>query len=266
MKKIFACIMLFVFCTQTTIAVEFDTSIDDEIRKTYNIEEQNLPALPKASPNVQKETPKTEISKTVEKYNPTGKTYILKNGTKIELISQNILTDLTPKGSIVTFKAKNGFVAKDGTIIPSGTVFKGRVVNSHASQITGNGGLLAIEVNEIYFNGVRSKINSKTCNANSKKIFFNNIKGERKYWKNYSKVMSPSRKYFGKTQKCAGTMAAIPVVNLLAFVPLLTGAVFYGISFVSAPVISIFKKGGKLTVPAGSVFEIKLTKNIEIHG
>lgn len=258
--------MLFVISAQTSIAVEFDTSIDDEIRKTYNIEEQNLPALPKASPNIQKETPQKEISSTAEKYNPTGKVYSLARGTKIELILQNTISDTTPKGAVVSFKAKNGFVAKDGTIIPAGTVLKGKVANSHGSQITGNGGLLSIEVNEIYFNGVRSKIETKTSNVNSQKIFFNNIKGERKYWKNYSKVMKPSRKFFGKTQKCAGSMAAIPVVNLFAFVPLLTGAVFYGISFVSAPVISIFKKGGKLTVPSGSVFNIKLTDTVEIHG
>jgi hypothetical protein len=198
--------------------------------------------------------------------NKSGKTYKIKSGTKIELILINTITDRMPKGSSVSFKAKNGFVAKDGTIIPAGTILKGVVKKSHGPQITGNGGLIAIEVNEIYFNGVRSKIETKLRSANSKKVFFNKIKGERKYWKNYAKVMKPGQEFFNETQRCASAMAVIPVVNLVSFVPLLAGALFYTVSFVSAPVISVFKKGGRLNIPSGTVFDIKLTETVEIRG
>ena len=266
MKKFFTYVLLIIFSIQISSAVEFDTSIDDEIRKNYNIEEMSLPKLPKANPSSIKDEPIKEVVETVEKYTPTGKTYKIKSGTKIELILINTITDRMPKGSSVSFKAKNGFVAKDGTIIPAGTILKGVVKKSHGPQITGNGGLIAIEVNEIYFNGVRSKIETKLRSANSKKVFFNKIKGERKYWKNYAKVMKPGQEFFNETQRCASAMAVIPVVNLVSFVPLLSGALFYTVSFVSAPVISVFKKGGRLNIPSGTVFDIKLTETVEIRG
>lgn len=267
MKKILVVFLLMCFTCGSVFAISFDTSVDADIRKNYNVEDNELPALPNAAPSSNERESKSP-SKTVQvtKYNPSGKVYILKKGTKVNLELNNSITNWTPKGSIVSFTAKNGFCAKDGTIIPAGTIFKGKIVNSHPPQITGNGGLIELSINEIYFNGVKSFIQTKVSLADSKKVFLGNIKGKRSYWSNFSRAMRPGRKFFSATQSCAGAMAAIPVINLLSFVPLAGGAVVYAVNFVAAPFVSIFSKGGNLALPAGTMFQIKLIENSEIRG
>ncbi len=262
MRKIFSIFLLLCLFSSSAYAVEFDTSVDDTIRKTYKVEyDETLPALPSVVP-----TASQTIDVVQPKYNPTGKKYVLKRGTKINLISNTTITGWTPKGTIVSFSAKNGFNAKDGTIIPAGTIFKGKVTDSHPPQLTGNGGLIELSIDEIYFNGVKSFIGSKLALADDKKIFLGNIKGERTYWKNYSKAMTVGKKTFSATQTCASAMSVIPVVNLFAFVPIVAGASVYAGNLVVAPFISIFKKGKDIALPAGTEFQIKLTENSEIFG
>lgn len=264
MKKIIGILLLFFLTNAVTHAVEFDTSVDETIRKNYNVEYNELPALPKVVPTAEEKTTSSTI--TEPKYNPTGKTYAIKSGTKVNIISNKSITDYTAKGSIVSFGAKNGFTAKDGTIIPAGTIFKGKVTDSHPPGLTGNGGLIELCIDEIYFNGVKSPIKTKISIANSKKVFLGNIKGQRCYWKNYSKAMNPGRKVFHAAQNCASAMAAIPVLNLVSFIPLAGGAAVYGVNFITAPVAAIFTKGGNIALPAGTEFQIKITEDTEIRG
>ena len=94
----------------------------------------------------------------------------------------------------------------------------------------------------------------------------NTIKGERRYWKNFSKAMTPGMTVFGAMQTCASVMAPIPVVNVFSIIPLAGGAIVYSANAVVAPVISIFTLGGSLSIPAGAIFEVKTTKNCEIRG
>ncbi len=262
MKKIFSLLLIFFYINTAAQAVEFDDSIDANIRKDYNVEEYKLPALPNASPGQSK----TNTKINTPKYNPTGKIYTLKSGTKIILHSSSAISDLMPKGSRISFSAQNGILSKEGEIIPAGTIFKGRITDSHPPQITGNGGLVELCIDEIYFNGIMSKINTKISMANSKKVFLSNIKGKRSYWKNFAKATTPGRKVFGATQSCANAMSVIPILNLVSFVPLLGGAVIYTVNFAMAPVIAIFTKGGSLRIPAGSEFQIKITGDCQIKG
>lgn len=263
MRKIISLFLLLNFMAMSSFAVNFDTSIDDTIRKNYNVEESeiSLPALPNVAPTGSNTGSVQQIV-----VNPTGKTYTLKSGTKIILQSKTTISDRLVKGSRVSFSCSNGFLAKDGSIIPAGTIFKGKITDSHQPQLTGNGGLVELMVDEIYLNGVMSKIDTKINLANSKKVFFSNIKGKRSYWKNFAKATTPGRKVFGATQTASSVMAAIPIVNLVSFVPILGGAVFYTLNVVAAPVVAIFTKGGHITLPAGTEFEIKLTNDNTIHG
>lgn len=263
MKKILSLFLLFNLLSMPSLAVTFDTSIDDTIRKNYNVEEAeiSLPALPNVVPT----SSNTGVVQQVI-VNPTGKTYTLKSGTKILLQSKTTISDRLVKGSRVSFSCSNGFLSKDGEIIPAGTIFKGKITDSHQPQLTGNGGLIELMVDEIYLNGVMSKIDTKISLANSKKIFFSNIKGKRSYWRNFAKATTPGRKVFGATQTASSVMAAIPVVNLVSFVPILGGAVFYTLNVVAAPVVAVFTKGGHITLPAGTEFEIKLTSENTIKG
>ncbi len=252
--------LILCFIQTANFAVDFDTSIDESIRSEYNLENNNLPKLPSAVPTATVDIPK------VPTYNPTGKTYKLISGTKVNLISNSSVSDRYAEGNNVAFSAQEGFVTQEGTIIPAGTIFKGTITDSHRPQITGNGGLIEIDINEIYFNGISSPINTKLSKANSKKIFLGNIKGKRTYFKNIAKSMQPGIKFYNGTQKVASSMNKVPVINFVSFVPVLLGGAVYGVNLIASPFISIFKKGESISIPSGSVFEIKILGENEIKG
>lgn len=244
-----------------TKAVDFDTSIDENIRSEYNLNDNNLPKLPSSVPTASI----VDIPK-VPTYNPTGKTYKLKSGTKISLISNSSMSDRSIEGSKISFSAQDGFVTQEGTIIPAGTIFKGTITDSHKPQITGNGGLIELNINEIYFNGIASSIETKLCKANTKKIFLSNIKGKRTYIKNIGKSTQGGLKFYNGTQRVASSMNKIPVLNFVSFVPVVVGGAVYGVNLVISPVISVFKKGESIAIPSGSIFEIKIVGENEIKG
>ncbi len=262
MKKIIST-FLFLCFSLSAIAVDFDSSIDTNIRKEYNVEESTLPPLPSSSPSASTVKEQVPAQKT---YNYTGKTYKIKSGTKVVLSSKTAISDWLARGSKVSFVSQQGFTAKDGTIIPAGTVFRGTITDSHRPQLTGNGGLVELKIDEIYFNGIMSPIETKVSMANSRKVFGSDIKGERKYWRNISKAMTPGKKVFGAMQTCASVLYPIPVIQVVAIVPLTIGSVVYLVNAVAAPVISVFAKGGSVSLPAGTLFQIKTTKENEIRG
>ncbi len=259
MKKIICIFLIFCFVNVSAKAVDFDSSIDAEIRKSYNIEESTLPPLPE-------ELPSEGINIETPKYNPIGSYFTIKRGTKINLQSTKYMSDKTAKGSKISFAALEGIETKEGQIIPAGTIFKGTITNSHPAQISGNGGLIELKIDEIYFNGIMSKIDTKIHLAGSKKVFLGNIKGKRQYRNNFSKAMKPGVKTFKATQTCASAMSVIPIVNIVSFVPLLGGTVVYVINLAAAPVIALFTKGQSLTIPAGTNFQINFTRNAKIQG
>ena len=238
MKKIFTLIIVLLYSISCVYAVDFDTTIDESIRKNYNLtqNEEELPALPNVVPT---DTPETEKPQSV-KITATGKTYTLKGGTKIKLSSKSVISDRLRPGNKVTFYSVNGFQTKENTIIPSGTLFKGRVLDAHTPQITGNGGLIVITIDEMYFNGVKSQIEAKVSMAN---------------WKNVVKVTKPGRKVFGSTQTASSAMSAIPILNIISFIPLVGGAVVYTANLICAPVIALFTKGGSISIPPNTLFE-----------
>ncbi len=262
MKKILSVLLILFLLNTTVFAVEFDSSIDAEIRKDYKVDENDLPELPKAIPtaNIEEVPPLPAVSKA------TGKTYTLKGGSKVNLILRNKLSDWSPKGTYISFSSSNDIYTKEGYTIPSGTIFKGRVTDSHRPQLTGNGGLVELCVDEIHLNGVMSKIDTKIALANSKKVFRSDIKGQRKYWKNFAKATKPGQKAFKATSGAAHEMASIPIINLLSPVIWIVGGVVYVVNAVFAPVIAIFSKGGSVSLPAGTQFQIKISGDTQIKG
>lgn len=263
MKKIISTFLLLSFLSTTVYAVEFDTSVDDAIRQNYNVEKNNdLPALPSSVPTAVE----TVAIPETPKYNLTGKVYTVKSGTKVKLVSTKSITDWSPKGSVVSFKSTTGFVAKDGTIIPAGTIFKGKITDSHPPQITGNGGLIELSIDEIYYNGVKSFINTSINSARAKKVFYGDIKGQRSYWKNFARNMNSGKKVFLATKDFAKDISGIPVVNLLSIVSIAGGSVYYVGNVIVAPVVSVFQKGKNIALPAGTEFQIKFDGSSEIYG
>lgn len=260
MRKIISIFLILCFIQTTAFAVDFDDSIDANIRNEYNLDDNNLPKLPSSVPTATVDIPKLPT------YNPTGKTYKLISGTKVKLISNSSISDKFAQGIKINLSAQEGFVTQEGTIIPAGTIFKGTITDAHKPQITGNGGLIELNVNEIYFNGIASPIKTKICVANEKRIFLGNIKGKRTYFKNIAKSMQPGIKFYNGTQKVASSMNKVPVINFVSFIPVLLGGAVYGVNLVASPFISIFKKGESISIPSGSVFEIKILGENEIKG
>ncbi len=258
MKKLFALLLIFSFSMQILYSAEYDSSIDAEIRKNYNVDE--LPALPKAPPS------KIIMNEEIKNYKSEGKTYTIKNGTKVTLISKSDISNYASIGNKVSFLSQNPISTKEGVTIPAGTLFKASVTDSHPPQITGNGGLIELKFNEIYFNGIMSHISSKLSEADSRQIFRNDIKGQRKYWKNCSKVMKPGEKTFRIMKNTGKSISAFPVINILSIVPLAIGSAVYITNASLAPVISVFMKGGTAKLPSGTVFVIKISGDNQIQG
>ena len=161
MKKLISTFLLLCIISTSVLAVEFDSSIDSQIRKDYKVEENELPALPSLpAASETTNTPKLQPSP-AQIYNPSGKTYKISDGTKVALSSKSAISDWQLKGTAISFTSVNGIKTKDGSIIPAGTIYKGVITDSHRPQITGNGGLVELKIDEIYYNGVMSKINTK---------------------------------------------------------------------------------------------------------
>lgn len=275
-------LIIFILTILPVQAFELDTSVDDEIQKQYNPSalEQSLPALPKTAPSNSKfsqNTPpktlpvvdnstKTKIGVGKFSYTPTDKKTAIriKKGTKFKVKSNSYLADTTRIGANFNFTTLNP-VYQTYITIPAGTVFSAIVTNSHAPQITGNGGLLEIAVTGAHVNGITYGAEGKVTKANQKKVFFNNIKGKRRYWKGVVTQVNKGQSFYKKTRSASAKLSENPITNLISPIPTIFGAGVYAVNLIGSPLFSIGTKGDKLTIPAGSIFEIKLLEDVYLE-
>lgn len=278
MKKIIFLITIMMFCKCQ--AFELDTSIDDEIRRNYNPSaiEQSLPALPKVTPTNTTTTqapPKTQPvaqpakPQIVVKKLPTSQidksTAIrIPKGTKFKVRSSAYLSDSTRVGARLSFTTLQP-VTKRYVTIPVGTVFNAVVTNSHPPQASGNGGLLEIAVDGMRYNGRTFYSQGKITKANHKKVFVNNIKGKRQYWRNVGKQIDKGQNFYKKTRRVSNNLTDNPITLIVAPVPTIVGMGAYAVNLVGSPIIAIPAKGGRLSIHAGSEFEIKLLEDIYLE-
>ena len=138
-------------------------------------------------------------------------------------------------------------------------------MDSHTPQLSGNGGLLVIKVDTVTINGRSQDINAKITKANHKKIFFNNIKGKRTYWKNVAKSLEPGKKFYDKmwikTKKLANDSTTVIFSPFI----LITGVAVIGVNAIGSPIFAMFSKGGSISIPADSPFELKLLEDTTIY-
>ena len=176
-------------CLPTLAAFDIDTSVDDEIRKKYNtkkIEEDLLPPLPdnlkndiqlKSNENFSKPVLSTSPLKEVKDVQKTKNQHItLKKGTKFTVRLTSGVSDKSSVGTKIYFKLSKPIKTKYFSLTEN-TRFIGVVVDSHSPQLSGNGGLIVIKVDNVTINGRSQEINAKITKANYKNIYFNNIKG-----------------------------------------------------------------------------------------
>ncbi len=206
-------------------------------------------------------TPSVNTNNSYYKNNQSA-SIVVPKGKKFKVKLLTNISSSTPTGARLSFKSIYPETSRYVTI-PSGTIFYGKIADSHPPQITGNGGLIVIEVNQMQYKGRTYNIDAKISIANGKHIFLNNIKGKRMYLKNILKAMKPGTTFFKKmwrvTRKLAKNDSGVEII--LTPFSFLTGTVVFAINFVASPVIAIFYKGKSITIPAGSNFTIQLRED-----
>ena len=287
-KNSFCLITVFLLFISPVFALELDTSVDDEIRRTYDPSklEQTLPELPKTAPSqtaspkpaqTQPSTPPKTLPVTpdakpqigVKKFENDYKydksTAIrIKKGTKFRVKSNSVISDYLREGAKVSFTSIKPVTQRYITV-PVGTKFTAVVEDSHQPQMSGNGGLVVLMVDSITVNGQTRSVHGKITKANMKKIFFNNMKGKRSYWSGVAKQVDKGENFYKKTRRTSSKLADNPVGILISPIPVLTGMVVYAVNFVGSPLFALWSKGGRISIPAGSEFEIKLLEDVYLY-
>lgn len=290
-KNISTIFIIFMLLATPVFALELDTSVDDEIRRTYDPSklEQSLPALPKTAPVQQNTVPKTPqttqapqaapkslpstpaakpqlgVKKLPNEYKFDKSTAIrIKKGTKFRVKSNSVISDYLREGAKVSFTSIKPVTQRYITVM-NGTKFTAVVEDSHLPQMTGNGGLVVLMVDSITVNGQTRSVHGKITKANMKKIFFNNIKGKRQYWKGVANQIDKGENFYKKTRRTSSKLADNPVGVIISPIPTITGIVVYAVNFVGSPLFAIWSKGDRISIPAGSEFEIKLLEDVYLY-
>lgn len=287
-------ILFLIFCGMTNYcyAFDLDSTVDDEIRKNYNdtklindvgisnkaldkkiktkaTTDESLPALP----NITKQpasSKKSDIKsnntiKPPQTYIPyRGGNIRVHKGTSFEVANNSAISDWQSKGTNVKFTVKNPIKTRNYTI-PAWTSFNGEIIESHQPQISCNGGLVAIKVYSMIYKGQSIPINGYITRANDKKVFFNDIKGERKYWKTVWKKGNWGRALFNRMLTLTINLGGDASTLILSPFPLLYGSICLGFNTLTSPITAFFQKGGHVSIPAGSKFKIKLLEDIYIN-
>lgn len=267
-------------------AIDIDSSVDYEIRKKYNpnkIEEDLLPPLPDKLKNDVPVKSNEDFTKTYSKpqnnnslqnnltpaknsVKPSRKRQqiTLKKGTKLTLRTTSIISDRMSNGTKVYFKLPKPINTRHFSL-PSNTKFVGVIVDAHSPQITGNGGLIVIRIEKVIINGVSQEMNAKVTKSNYKKVFFNNIKGKRKYLANLLNAVNPGKNFNDRMWKTTKRLANDNITIIFSPFTLVTGLVVYGANVVTSPVIAFFSKGASISIPADTAFEIKLLEDTTFY-
>lgn len=274
-------------CAIPVFALDLDTSVDDEIRRTYDPSklEQSLPSLPKTAPSQNTSPKNMPAPQTPPKslpVTPDAKPQIgvkkfqndfkydkstairIKKGTKFRVKSNSVISDYLKEGARVSFTSVKPVTQRYVTIT-EGTRFTAVVKNSHMPQFTGNGGLIVLMVDSMTFNGQTRSVHAKITKANLKKIFFNNIKGKRAYWKGVAKQIDKGENFYKKTRRTSSKLADNPVGIIISPIPVVTGMIVYAVNLAGSPLFAIWYKGGRISIPAGSEFEIKLLEDVYLY-
>jgi hypothetical protein len=101
--------------------------------------------------------------------------------------------------------------------------------------------------------------------ANDKKVFLNNIKGERTYLKTMWKKGNWGRTLLNKMMTLTISLGGTGSTFILSPFPLAYGTICLGANAITSPVSAFFSKGGKVSIPTGSPFRIKLNEDVMIN-
>lgn len=282
LKKIILSVLLILISSLPAISLELDLSVDEEIKKKYDsskLENTVLPPLPKVNGNStspqynHSKNTVTGVPKTAPIYEtkvPTISKADKKNalkipsGTKFQVRSNQRISDWSGVNSQISFTTTIP-TTKRYVTIPSGAIIRGYVVDSHRPQASGNGGLVEITLTNLSYSGKSVAINAKITKANNKNIFFNNIKGKHQYWHGVGQQVNKGERFYLKTRNVSRKLANNPIGIIISPIPAIVGWGSYAVCTVISPVTGFFAKGGNVSIPAGSNFEIKLLDDAYIY-
>lgn len=285
-KKLFLLTILFLSICIPAKSYNLDTSVNKEIEKKYESNKLNEDmkvkqtnskssknnivnkSVPKSTPVFDNTTPgsvkNTNTNNNSIKASVPKTGIKLPSGTKFVVKSNANVSSWSGVNSRLTFTS-TAPVYKSDITIPAGTTFKGIISASHTGQMTGNGGLIKIKIISMSFNGNTVSVNGKITKANSKNIFFNNIKGSRQYLQGVDNRITQGVNFYKKARNLSSRMSTNPVGNILSPLPTITGWVGSAVCTLTSPVTGLTQKGKNISLPSGTVFEIKLMKDVYIN-
>lgn len=292
MKKVITSVLLLALFSNAVCAetIWADDSINDIIIKQYDanaLRDEYLPALPdslknegkaqtsnipkveppksvsNSSKTVVPATPKSEMQNSIKPIN-SGDYVMVKKGTKFRLRIEQPVDDSANIGSKIYFTSLYPEVNKYITI-PAGTRFVGTVQDSHLPQISANGGLLVISVDEFVYKGRRYPIESKVIMVGNKRVFQNNIKGKHTYWKSLAKSTKTGRNFYSKSWRLTKKFAGDGLEVILTPITFVGGVTVLAANTAVSPVIALFSEGGRLFINKGTRFQIKLMEDTAIY-
>ena len=254
---------------------DLDETVNDEIRKNYNdtklIEDtgvnnsndENLPDLPSIiknrkpqnKPDVQSNS--NNVPKALPVVSNRYSDIKIKSGTKINVVNTSAISDWQTQGTTVKFKTI-AQTSGNGYTIPAGTILTGEIAESHQPQISCNGGLVAIRVYSMFYNGHTVPLNAYVVRAKDKKVFFDNIKGERTYLKTMWKKGNWGRSLFNRMLSLTINLGGSGSTLVLSPFPIAYGTLCLGANTLVSPITAFFSKGGHVSIPAGSRFILKV--------
>ena len=278
LKKILIFLFTAMLSVHAAYAFDLDETVDDEIRKNYKdtklIEdsgvryEENLPDLPnitktQTQPKSSDVKGSVNIPKALPESSYTGGNIKIKKGSSFNVVNMSVISDRQSRGTTVQFKSGSATKGK-GYTIPAGTIFTGEIIESHQPQITCNGGLVAIRVYSMFYKGNTVPLNAYVIRAKDKKVFFNDIKGERKYLKTMWKNGNWGRSLFNRMLSLTVNLGSKSSTLVLTPFPLAYGTICLGANALVSPITAFFSKGGHVSIPAGSGFVLKLHDNVYV--
>ena len=216
---------------------------------------------------VKNETKKnTKISKNTTKTTNVQnyRTYTLAKGTQFRAANRIKITDSLLEGQTVEFLTTQEIVTPYCKI-PKNTKLTAKVVDSHKPQISCNGGLVALRIVSAYINGYTQPINAGIVKIKTDNLHFSNLKGEHTYLKTVCKKAKWGQNMFNKWAKTSSELANKGAGVILAPFPYIGGCVLAVSSTVTSPVTAILGKGGNLSIPANTVFTIKMYDDAKIR-
>lgn len=263
------------------MSYDLDTSVNKEIEQKYNSNKLNQDmnikqtgsktsnkAVPKTTPVFDNTTPNVSPKSTVS--TKSKNVTISKSGTKIpsgtkfSVKSNANISSWSGVNSLLSFTSVSP-VYKTYITIPSGTVFKGVITASHQGQMTGNGGLIKIKITSMIINGKTIPIEGKITKANSQNVFFNNIKGARQYLQGVDNKITQGVNFYKKARNLSSKMSSNPVGTVLSPIPTITGWLGSAVCTLTSPVTGLTQKGKNISLPTGTMYEIKLTEDAYIN-